>query len=761
MKTTIEIARIQLARLFYSPIAWLILILLLIQTSYNFTGIIDFYELQQRKNFPWPLLTRNIYTFPQGFRPGIFYALAQNLYLYLPLLTMGLLSAEISNGSIKLIYSSPILTRQLVFGKFLSMMIFSILMILCLWLFVIPGIFIIQDIDISLIVSASIGVFLLSSAYTAIGLFISSFSQYQIVVAIATFVILAGLNMIEDVGQEIAYLNEVTFWLSMPNRANDFISGLFKSQNLIYFLLIIIIFITFTILRLDFRRRASKWSIQVLTYSSVLAVASFCAVISTNPSWRWYKDFTQTDQNTISVNGQKILKELNDGPLQMRVFANILDQNVTSALPKFQNEDKRYFEGYQRFKPDLNFDYIYFYDTVENRSLYIENEDLSIEQLAEKMATLYGLDFDEVLSPVEIKKEVDLSSEGNQYIRQLSYDGNTTYLRMFDGIDHYPGEGNIIAAIKNLVEGSFLTVAFISEHDERSFKTNRDQDYTMAFSFKHQYKPSLKNDGMDFIDLALSENEIPDSVEILVLADPKTSLDSVELARIEKYIDDGGNMFIALEPNMDYTIRPILEKFGVKQISGQLYADNDEGYDRSLISANYNTQDTTLFPNAWLNEYILRYKYPVTMPSVSGWLYDSSFRDFIIKPFILAHNVESDRPGGSFSSIPTVLTISRLVSGIEQRIILSGDADFVSNKEITRRNITSINRRGLVSFMFHWLSNNQYPVDVNKPFGNDNHLNLSSKKGYTVSMLKIVYMGVASMVLFIIGGYILLKRRRR
>ena len=153
MVIIIEIARVQLAKLFYSPIAWLILIILLIQAGYTFTDQIEFYETQQRKNFPFPLLTEKIITATASVRPGVIYSVAKNLYLYLPLLTMGLISVELSSGTIKLLYSSPISVRQLVLGKFLAIVTFSFLFILCLCLFILSGYFIIDDFDLNLIIS--------------------------------------------------------------------------------------------------------------------------------------------------------------------------------------------------------------------------------------------------------------------------------------------------------------------------------------------------------------------------------------------------------------------------------------------------------------------------------------------------------------------------------------------------------------------------------------------------------------------------------
>ena len=760
MKTTFEIARIQLARLFYSPIAWLILIVLLIQTGYILTDRIEFYEEQQRKNFPWSLLTMRMMTWTLSSRSGIFYALSQNLYLYLPLLTMGLISAELSSGSIKLLFSSPITTIQLITGKFMAMVTFSFLLLTSLWVFVISGTIIIQDLDLTLIISASIGVFLLSCTYTSIGLFISGFSSNQIVVAIATFVLLTALNFVDNLGQETPYLKEVTFWLSMPDRAKDFIEGLFKSQNLIYFLLIIAVFLTLSVLRLEFKRRPTSRLVQAGSYASVLVVILFIGYMSSKPSLRWYYDMTSTDRMTISKNSQKVIKSMSEGPLVMKVFANILDQNVLSALPDNQNNDKRVFEGFQRFKPGMTFEYIYFYDTVENRSLYADNKALSIKQLAEKLAKSYGLAFEEVLSPSEIKQIVDLSEEENQYVRQLTYNGKSTFLRMFDGVVHYPTEEHITAALKNLINDQPMTVAFLTGHNERNFHTNRDEDYKMAFDFRHQKPQSLRNLGLDFMNLSLLKEEIPDHINIIVIADPRTALAQKELNKIQKYIDRGGNLLIATEPDMAFTLQPLLEKLQVTQIPGQLTADNED-YDETLISAHYYADDTTLFPNPWQNKYILKYKYPVTMPGVSGWTYDSTGSDFTITPFTVAENAMSDSLNIPYNVIPTILTLRRKISGREQRILVAGDADFMSNREMTRRNITSNNRRGLVPSIFHWLSNNELPVNVEKPLGNDNYLRLAEKHGRTVAWLKIIYMGLLPGLLFTGGATLLIYRRRK
>lgn len=50
---------------------------------------------------------------------GVFTTMQNYLYFYIPLLTMSLVSKELSSGSIRLLYSSPITNTQIIVGKIL------------------------------------------------------------------------------------------------------------------------------------------------------------------------------------------------------------------------------------------------------------------------------------------------------------------------------------------------------------------------------------------------------------------------------------------------------------------------------------------------------------------------------------------------------------------------------------------------------------------------------------------------------------------
>lgn len=755
MKTIIEVAKVQWLRFIYSPIFWLLFIVLLVQIGYELTSNLESKEAAIRKVGMLPLMTRYIYTIV-GSSAGVFNEFAKSLYLYIPLLTMGLFSTELSSGSIRLIYSSPVSTIQMVLGKFLPMVFLAVLMMLSLWLAVLPGFFLIQNFDIGAILSASIGIFLLASSYASIGLFLSSLSSYQIVVAIASFVVLGLFNFFGSLFQTVPYLSELIFWLSMKDRAQDFILGLFKSHNLAYFLIIQILFLGLTVLNLLFYKKGTKPFNRIMGYTLFVGGTFLLGYISSSPVFRKYHDFTAAQRMSISEPSQELMSKLSDDELSVTAYANILDGNVYSALPYQINADKRRNENYQRFKPNMTFKYIYFYDTLSNNpTIFKENEGLSIHELARKVAGSYGLDFEQVLRPLEIREIVDLSEEDNQYIRVMEHDGKSTFLRMFDGYRHFPEEPQISAAIKSLLYGK-VQVGFSIGHGERSFKSAlAEEDYWEEFNARHQNKLSLVNLGFNLKSVKL-QNLHTNEVDILIIADPKSELDSLEINNILEYLEKGGNLFITLEDDFPNSLEPILTALGVIT-DRQLIEQDNPDLDTYFVQAQFNNA-SELIPNTWVKEYDVKYNTPITMPGAIAIEHiDSLEGEYKAEELLHASRVMN----ADTVLTPVLLMLNREYGEKIQRIIIAGNADFLSNREMNRRNVRNLNGRGLVPFLFHWLSNGGFPLDTAPQKGKDFGLLLAEEEGKTVGMLKLIYMGLMPCLLLLIGSVILIKRKRR
>lgn len=212
MRQTWGICKAELSQLFFSPIAWLIIIIFSFQSYQAFTyGISNFADQLDMfggvDNVTYGLLTRH---------NGLYKVIMDNLYMFIPLLTMGLMSKEMSSGSVKLLYSSPVTPLQMISGKFLSMVMFSFIMVGVISPALIFMGICVPNADSGLIFSGLTAVFLLFWAYAAIGLFMSCLTSYQIVAALLALGTLGFLNKLSNMGQEIDFVRDITYWASLP-----------------------------------------------------------------------------------------------------------------------------------------------------------------------------------------------------------------------------------------------------------------------------------------------------------------------------------------------------------------------------------------------------------------------------------------------------------------------------------------------------------------------------------------------------------------
>ncbi|WP_431210966.1 ABC transporter permease [Puia sp. P3] len=265
---------------FYSPIAWFLLIAFLFQSGLMYTSMLE-----------GTLTTRDLggiglkyldFLTARTFAPqnGIWPRLVRSLYLYLPLLTMGLMSREINAGTIKLLYSSPIKIREIIFGKFMSMMVYNLVLVLVLAFISGLGLFNIQHADAGMLCTSLLGVYLLLCTYAAIGLFMSCLTSYQVVAALSTLVVLAALSYVGELWQDIDFVRDLAYFLSIQGRANHLLLGLISTKDIIYFLVIIGMFPAFAIYKLQGDRESRPMLVKAGRYVLIFVGALTIGYIS-------------------------------------------------------------------------------------------------------------------------------------------------------------------------------------------------------------------------------------------------------------------------------------------------------------------------------------------------------------------------------------------------------------------------------------------------------------------------------------------------
>ena len=207
MKTIYDIARAELKIMFYSPIAWLIIIIFTVQVALRFTSTFGGLVWNESMNLGLPAgLTEHLFVSPFG---GLYLTVLNYLYLYIPLLTMGLVSRELGSGTIKMLYSSPVTNTQIILGKFFAMMIFGIILVIIISLFIAFATINVKDFDLAPTLTGLLGIYLLICLYSAVGIFMSSLTSYQVVAAISTLFVLGTLNFVKGLWQHIDFIRDI------------------------------------------------------------------------------------------------------------------------------------------------------------------------------------------------------------------------------------------------------------------------------------------------------------------------------------------------------------------------------------------------------------------------------------------------------------------------------------------------------------------------------------------------------------------------
>jgi ABC-2 type transport system permease protein len=766
MKTIFRVAGTELRTLFYSPIAWFLLIIFLIQCSITYTNVM---ETIAREQDAGNLLRMSMTDFIYLGNRGLFGNVMKNIYLYMPLLTMGLISRETSSGTIKLLHSSPISVSEIVLGKFLSMVIYSLLMVLIVAGFVVSGIFLIENIDTGMLMSGLLGFLLLLCAYAAIGLFMSSLTSYQIVAAICTFVMFGILSYVGELWQGIAFVRNITYFLSISGRTGNMLNGLITTRDLIYFLVIVYLFLGLSIYKMKADIESRPRSLRLARYASVIIITLTIGYISSIPSLVGYFDATVNKQRTLTPYAQKIIKELRDEPLEVVAYTNLLEGHYNYGAPESYNTNLAKWEPYMRFKHDIKLSTVLYYDTVlENPNFVRYMGGKSLEEIAKRVAESKDMKLSAFKSPAEIHQTIDLRPELNRYVMQLKYKGRSTFLRVFNDNRQWPGESEVSAAFKRLLQAKLPKIVFLTGNLQRDINKVGDREYKVLTNLK-TFRNSLINQGFDVDTLSLSSQEIPGGIAALVLADPKVALTDIEKGKLEKYIDNGGNLLIAGEPGKQSLLNPLLAKLGIKLLDGIIVQPTKE-MQPELVTPFLTATVSGFFKPL---EHAHHDSARATMPGTTALMYadTGSFRiepllvtdprnSWLKKDKLVSDSAEilfDSTKGDEKRSFPTAVGLTRMMNGKEQRIIVTADADFMSNAELQRFNLRNANfvfNTGL----FSWLSYGEFPIDSSRPPAEDTRIKLTKDNA---KLLKLIYVWIIPGILLAFATILLIRRKRK
>lgn len=780
MKIIFKIAKNELRNLFYSPVAWFLAIALLIQCAVFYTSILhQFANLQD-------LLTANnskVKDFGESLTRAVFIGedaifsnVWRNLYLFIPLLTMGLIGREVNNGTIRLLYSSPVKLRSIVLGKYLAIVIYNLVLVSIVGIFIMLGAFNIRSFDIGMVVSFELGFFLMVCALGAIGLFMSSLTTYQIVSALGTFIALFLLFRIGGLWQKYDFIRDLTWYLSATEHFVKMILGLIATKDVLYFLIVIVMFLSFTLFKLKGEKESKPWPVNALRFISVTVILLLFGYVMSRPALVAYWDTTAGKYNTINKRTQQMLKQMGNEPLEVTLYTNLLGGGVERGLPEGRNPYlSSLWDQYLRFKPDIIFKYVYYYDydrSYDNGQLNVWFPHKTVKELAALKAKALETDESIFIGPSGIRKLIDPGTEDGRLFMTLKYRGRTVHLRTFNDEPFWPDENQVGAVLKRLIEGSNPKVYYLTGNLERSIFKTGEREYSDQTTDKGG-RASLVNEGFDVDTLSLENRDIPADIAALVIADPKTELSPKTLGKVQQYIEHGGNLYILGEPGKQAILNPVLKPLGVQLRSGTLVQlsknetpDKIRGYGTDAVldladlngfkrlkqrRAERNFDDTVGVPmfGAAAIAYQANGRFKITplakTVDQATWLKAGRLVTDSVPPVFSPQEGDIKEP-----SFVTGVQLTRQLNHKQQRIIVFGDADYLSNLRVGK---------GMEELAYYsWLDYNEYPVFVEPAPVPDTKLTITDTG---VTFERIFFVWILPGALVLLAAILLIRRKRK
>lgn len=178
------------------------------------------------------------------------------MLVLIPLLTMRLMSEEKKNKTDQLLLTAPVSVSEIILGKyFAAVAIFGAALLITL---IFPAaIVIFGKPAVGILVGSYIGFFLKGCVYIAIGLFISSLTENQIVSALLMFLVMVLFFIMDTLASVFPAIDPVISFISVNARVTEFYLGSFNFEHIIYYLSMIALFLFYSVKMVE-RRRYNK-----------------------------------------------------------------------------------------------------------------------------------------------------------------------------------------------------------------------------------------------------------------------------------------------------------------------------------------------------------------------------------------------------------------------------------------------------------------------------------------------------------------------
>ena len=479
--------------------------------------------------------------------PNVSYPLSGITFIFVitvPILTMRILAEERKNKTDQLILTSPVSVGKIVFAKYLALAAaYSIAVgVMCLtpWVLHFFG-----TVDYLQNYTAVLGFWLYGLTCIAIGLFVSSWTESQVVSAILTVVILFigyMMNSILSAFSVNTVLSDILGAYDLITPLQTFLQGTLSLVGAVYYVSVIALVLFLSTQVIQKRRwTISANSLSVSAYSVVSIVLAFAIVICANvvmnklPEKYTQIDATSMKLYTMSDEAKDYLKTFDKADSDVTIYVigkkSEVDSTIQKTLTNFEEADDHITVTYVDTDSNPTFVSQYTSDSLSSGSLIVVSD-----------------------------KRSKVVSYDSIYFTEINYE---TYSSEVTG---YDGEGQIVSALNYVISDSMPVVYELTGHDEVALSGN--------------FSEALSKANVDVQELTfLSEDAVPEDAAAVIISAPQGDFSADDIEKLKAYADGGGNILVTFDflstdlPNL----KAFLSDYGVSVADG-VVADLDADY---------------------------------------------------------------------------------------------------------------------------------------------------------------------------------------
>lgn len=458
--------------------------------------------------------------------------IAPYLFMFLiPAITMRSIAEERREGTFELLATRPLTHLQIIAGKYLAALLivmFALLPTLVYYYSVYTLGAAQGNIDTGAVIGSYIGLFLLGSAFTAIGLFASAVTGNQIIafiIAVFTcfffysgFDSLSGLLSLQSLGVQR---------LGITQHYTSVSRGVLDTRDLVYFIVLTVFFLCLTLFVLLKQRQKNLREEPLL---QILAGMLVLIVISAFTFTRF--DFTKEKRYTISAVSRDILSKLPAG-IKATVY---LQGDLTGGMKRLQNETRDMLLDLQAYSGNkLQFEFV---DPFAGQSAEQQEQTISKLQAWGLEPTNLGVATESGMNQQIIVPAAMLASNGRNVPVKLLYQQREMGFSADEVINNSIQnlEYAFVSAIKKISSGGQSAIGFTTGHDELSDVQLNDAMASLSDGFL-----------VGRVDLKSIPFDSLRNIKMLVIPKPAKAFTEAEKFKLDQYIMRGGRVLWAID----------------------------------------------------------------------------------------------------------------------------------------------------------------------------------------------------------------------